>query len=122
MILTHAGIPGDSPGGAGWAMALNKLTAHVDALGQQWRQRRRRLPHGAVNRAFCTGRQRVLLEESGQACAFDGQPFGARVWPCPIRRATNRKAADRSSPGQNRTLPTENLLLHPQFLHTTQQT
>jgi uncharacterized protein YndB with AHSA1/START domain len=91
MIMTHAGIPGDAPGGAGWAMALNKLTAHVDALGQQWRQRRRRLPHGAVNRAFCTGRQRVLLEESGQACAFDGQPFGARVWPCPIRRATNRK-------------------------------
>lgn len=35
MIMTHAGIPGDSPGGAGWAMALNKLTAHVDALGQQ---------------------------------------------------------------------------------------
>jgi uncharacterized protein YndB with AHSA1/START domain len=35
MILTHAGIPRDSPGGAGWAMALNKLAAHVDALGQQ---------------------------------------------------------------------------------------
>jgi uncharacterized protein YndB with AHSA1/START domain len=29
MIMTHAGIPADSPGAAGWAMALDKLTAHV---------------------------------------------------------------------------------------------
>ena len=35
MVLTHAGIPGDSPGAAGWAMALDKLTAKVE-------QRRRR--------------------------------------------------------------------------------
>ena len=29
MLLTHAGIPGDSPGAAGWAMALDKLAAYV---------------------------------------------------------------------------------------------
>lgn len=29
MVLTHAGIAGDSPGAAGWAMALDKLAAHV---------------------------------------------------------------------------------------------
>ena len=29
MVLTHAGIPADSPGAAGWAMALDKLAAHV---------------------------------------------------------------------------------------------
>ena len=37
MIMTHTGIPGDSPGAAGWAMALDKLAAHVEALGEQWR-------------------------------------------------------------------------------------
>ena len=31
MVMTHAGISGDSPGAAGWAMALDKLTAHVRA-------------------------------------------------------------------------------------------
>jgi uncharacterized protein YndB with AHSA1/START domain len=31
MVLTHTGIPADSPGAAGWAMALNKLAAHVQA-------------------------------------------------------------------------------------------
>lgn len=31
MVMTHAGIPSDSPGGAGWAMALDKLAAHVEA-------------------------------------------------------------------------------------------
>jgi hypothetical protein len=30
MVMTHAGVPGDSPGAAGWAMALDKLTAHVE--------------------------------------------------------------------------------------------
>jgi uncharacterized protein YndB with AHSA1/START domain len=29
MVLTHAGIPAGSPGAAGWAMALDKLAAHV---------------------------------------------------------------------------------------------
>ncbi len=29
MILTHAGIPADSPGAAGWAMALDKLATRV---------------------------------------------------------------------------------------------
>jgi uncharacterized protein YndB with AHSA1/START domain len=31
MVMTHVGIPGDSPGAAGWAMALDKLAAHVEA-------------------------------------------------------------------------------------------
>ena len=35
MIMTHTGIPGDSPGAAGWAMALDKLAAHVEALGER---------------------------------------------------------------------------------------
>jgi uncharacterized protein YndB with AHSA1/START domain len=29
MVMTHAGIPSDSPGAAGWAMALYKLAARV---------------------------------------------------------------------------------------------
>ena len=29
MVVTHAGIPEDSPGAAGWNMALDKLTAYV---------------------------------------------------------------------------------------------
>ena len=29
MVLTHSGIPADSPGAAGWTMALDKLAAHV---------------------------------------------------------------------------------------------
>ena len=31
MVMTHVGVPGDSPGAAGWAMALDKLAARVDA-------------------------------------------------------------------------------------------
>jgi uncharacterized protein YndB with AHSA1/START domain len=31
MVLTHLGIPGDSAGAAGWAMALNKLAAYLQA-------------------------------------------------------------------------------------------
>ena len=30
MVLTHTGVPAESPGAAGWAMALDKLTARVD--------------------------------------------------------------------------------------------
>jgi uncharacterized protein YndB with AHSA1/START domain len=29
MVMTHAGIPSDSPGAAGWTMAFDKLTAYV---------------------------------------------------------------------------------------------
>jgi len=31
MVLTHTGIAAGSPGAAGWAMALSKLAAHVEA-------------------------------------------------------------------------------------------
>src|SRR5438874_1617534 len=31
MVMTHPGVPGDFPGAAGWAMALDKLAAHVEA-------------------------------------------------------------------------------------------
>jgi uncharacterized protein YndB with AHSA1/START domain len=29
MVMTHTGVPADSPGAAGWAMAFDKLAAHV---------------------------------------------------------------------------------------------
>ena len=31
MVMTHAGVPGDSPGAAGWSMALDKLSRYVEA-------------------------------------------------------------------------------------------
>lgn len=31
VTVTHVGIPADSPGAAGWAMAMDKLTDHVAA-------------------------------------------------------------------------------------------
>jgi uncharacterized protein YndB with AHSA1/START domain len=31
MVMTHAGIPSDSPGAMGWTMALDKLAAYVGA-------------------------------------------------------------------------------------------
>jgi uncharacterized protein YndB with AHSA1/START domain len=31
MVMTHAGIPADSPGAMGWNMALDKLEAHIAA-------------------------------------------------------------------------------------------
>lgn len=31
MVMTHAGVPSDSPGATGWAMAFNKLAAHLEA-------------------------------------------------------------------------------------------
>jgi uncharacterized protein YndB with AHSA1/START domain len=33
MVLTHTGIPADSPGAAGWSMAFTKLAAHLQAQG-----------------------------------------------------------------------------------------
>jgi uncharacterized protein YndB with AHSA1/START domain len=33
MVLTHVGIPSDSPGAAGWTMALDKLAAHITSSG-----------------------------------------------------------------------------------------
>ena len=31
MLMTHAGIPADSPGAVGWVAALDKLSAYVEA-------------------------------------------------------------------------------------------
>jgi uncharacterized protein YndB with AHSA1/START domain len=31
MVMTHAGVPRDSPGATGWTMAFDKLAAHVAA-------------------------------------------------------------------------------------------
>lgn len=31
MVMTHAGVPADSPGAAGWTMAIAKLAARVEA-------------------------------------------------------------------------------------------
>ena len=31
MVMTHAGVPADSPGAVGWNMAFDKLAAHVEA-------------------------------------------------------------------------------------------
>ena len=30
MVMTHAGVPADSPGAAGWTMAFAKLAAHIE--------------------------------------------------------------------------------------------
>src|SRR5438309_7473745 len=35
MVMTHSGIPGDSPGAAGWTMAFDKLAAMVEARSDQ---------------------------------------------------------------------------------------
>ena len=35
MVLTHAGIPADSPGAVGWTMAFDKLAAYVEAQSAQ---------------------------------------------------------------------------------------
>jgi len=32
MVLTHVGIPADSPGATGWTMALDKLATHIEAV------------------------------------------------------------------------------------------
>jgi len=29
MVMTHAGIPADSPGALGWTMALDKLATYI---------------------------------------------------------------------------------------------
>jgi hypothetical protein len=31
MVMTHSGLAANSPGAEGWAMALDKLAAHVEA-------------------------------------------------------------------------------------------
>ena len=33
MVMTHVGVPAESPGAQGWAMALDKLEAHLGGLG-----------------------------------------------------------------------------------------
>ncbi len=35
MVMTHAGVPADSPGAAGWMMALDKLAAYINAESRQ---------------------------------------------------------------------------------------
>jgi uncharacterized protein YndB with AHSA1/START domain len=35
MVMTHAGIPSDSPGATGWTMAFDKLVAYVAARSDQ---------------------------------------------------------------------------------------
>ena len=35
MVMTHAGIPADSPGAAGWAMALDKLATYATSIARQ---------------------------------------------------------------------------------------
>jgi uncharacterized protein YndB with AHSA1/START domain len=42
MVLTHVGVPSDSPGAVGWTMALDKLAAHI-ATGAAPEGRRPRL-------------------------------------------------------------------------------
>ncbi len=32
MTMTHVGIPADSPGAAGWAMALDSLASHLESM------------------------------------------------------------------------------------------
>lgn len=31
MVMTHLGVPHDSPGAVGWTMAFDKLSAHLDS-------------------------------------------------------------------------------------------
>jgi uncharacterized protein YndB with AHSA1/START domain len=38
MVMTHAGVRADSPGAAGWAMALDKLAAYVGAHSDRSRR------------------------------------------------------------------------------------
>ena len=35
MVMTHAGVPSDSPGASGWTMAFDKLAAHVGARSSE---------------------------------------------------------------------------------------
>ncbi len=35
MVMTHAGVPAESPGAAGWMMALDKLAAYITAESRQ---------------------------------------------------------------------------------------
>jgi uncharacterized protein YndB with AHSA1/START domain len=35
MVMTHVGVPADSPGAAGWTMALDKLAAYITAESPQ---------------------------------------------------------------------------------------
>ena len=35
MVMTHVGIPQDSPGAVGWAMALDKLTTYIATYSAQ---------------------------------------------------------------------------------------
>lgn len=34
MVLTHTGIPADSPGAAGWTMAMAKLASYIVVAGR----------------------------------------------------------------------------------------
>lgn len=35
MVMIHVGVPEDSAGAVGWAMALDKLAARVEAYNEQ---------------------------------------------------------------------------------------
>lgn len=35
MVMTHAGVPADSPGAAGWNMAIDKLESHAASMSRK---------------------------------------------------------------------------------------
>lgn len=35
MVMTHVGVPADSGGAGGWAMAIDKMAAHVESIGSR---------------------------------------------------------------------------------------
>ena len=63
MVMTHLGIPADSPGAAGWTMAFTKLLAHVEAqvsaVGADGRTRRRLTRRRSAARPMRRDRQRT---------------------------------------------------------------
>ena len=32
MVMTHAGVPADSPGAGGWAQAFEKMAEHINTV------------------------------------------------------------------------------------------
>ena len=72
MRLTHVGIPAGSPGAAGWTMALDKLTAHLQAAVRR----------SALSALLDMGRRRgVQRREVAPWWSSVGTSFGSSARP-----------------------------------------
>ena len=91
MRLTHVGIPAGSPGAAGWTMALDKLTAHLQAAARP--SARRRYWTWVVSQVCSGAKSRQWRNNVGTSFGSSTRPEGSSA--CAYSALSRRSRAVR---------------------------